>query len=129
MTQRAENFDSDGKMGQTTGVFRNPTDLSYRRSPLEALGFYLLYLFLFLALSASAQFLAERVFLADAEQAFRASRFIAGLASTFLSLLLLRAKNLSTNFGLVLLAFFSGLITLSLGGIFGPIIPAYLSTR
>jgi hypothetical protein len=127
----AAHFDSKEEIGQTTGVFRNLTDFSYRRSPVEALGFYLVYLFVFLALSASAYFLAERVLIIGAEQALRVSLFVGGLLITFLSLLILRAKNLSMNFSLVVLAFLSGLINLAGGllGLFGLIIPTYFSTR
>ncbi|MDQ3460644.1 MAG: hypothetical protein M3498_15285 [Deinococcota bacterium] len=110
-------------------MFKNPTDLAYTRSPLEAAGFYLIYLFVFLALSALVSFLVFNVVTNDAELAFRVSRFVGGLAATVLSMALLQAKNLTKRFSLVTIAFLSGIITLFFGGFFGLLVPAYLSTR
>jgi hypothetical protein len=109
-------------------VFRKLTDLSYRRTPLEALGFYLFYLTVFLLLSASAHSLTA-YFTADPEFAFRVSRFVGGLAATVLAMALLLAKGLTKRTGYVLLAFLAGLVTLATGGFFGLLVPAYLSSR
>jgi hypothetical protein len=109
-------------------VFRNLTNLSYRRTPVESLGFYLFYLVIFLLLSASAHSLAS-YFTADPDFALRVSRFVGGLGATVLAMALLLAKGLTKNLGYVLLAFLAGLVTLSTGGFFGLLVPAYLSSR
>lgn len=125
-------FDRESRVGQTglgDTMFSRPTDLAYRRRPLEAVGFYLIYLFVFLALSASVYFLIFNLVTNDGEFAFRVSRFVGGLAATVLSMALLQAKNLTRRFSLITIAFLSGIITLFFGGFFGLLIPAYLSTR
>lgn len=109
-------------------MFTHPTDLSYRRSPLEALGFYIVYLVLILALSASVAYVTN-FFSNDPELALWASRFFGGLAITVLSFSLLRAKELTKQPGLVLLAFISGVLSLYLSPPVGLLVAAYLSTR
>lgn len=110
-------------------MFKNPTDLAYRRSPLEAIGFYLVYLFIILMLSASVGFLVSSFAANGIETGIMASLFVGGLATTLLSVSLLRAKGLATRFGLVVLAFISGLISLYLSPLLGLLIAAWLSTR
>ena len=111
-------------------MFKKLTNLAYKRSRKEALGFYLGYLILIVVVGA----LAGGLFgLASGQENFelglRIGNIIGILASLGLSFAVLSKKGLMNNFGLLLLALLSGLLAFIGGGLLGLIPASYLTTK
>src|SRR6185369_1445080 len=111
-------------------MFKNLTDFSYRRNWKEAVGFYIAYLILVILAAIVASLLIP----SDAsnyEEGFnhgvKVGTYVAALCSLIIPFIILKKKNLLSNFPLILLALVSGICGYLGGGIFGLIIPAFLT--
>jgi hypothetical protein len=115
-------------------MFKHLTDFGYKRNNKEALGFYLVYLVLFVligAVVAAIIGIATNTIPQNFNDTFtkgeEAGAIIVGLGSAALSITILSAKN-ESRYGFVLLALIGGVLCLFGGGLFGFIIPAYFTT-
>ncbi len=114
-------------------MFSHLTNLSYQRTRLEAIGFYIAYLVFVMLASALAGALLVILLGINSQDAYnfglRTGNAIAVVVTMGLSLLILKAKGLLNHFGLILLALCSGLIAAFIGSLGGLILAAYLTTR
>ncbi len=112
-------------------MFSNLTDFSYKRTSLQAFGFYITYLVLVMIFSAAAAVLVSMVVNEDAgtfSNGVRLGTFVAIIFSIGISFVILREKRL-TGFGYNLLAITAGALALLGGGVLGLIIPAIFTTK
>ena len=111
-------------------MFKNLANFSYVRNVKGAVGFYLAYLLFTIILGT---LLATVLGLLFNRTSFgfglRIGTFTAIVVSVGLSFLILKNKNLTSNFVYVLLSLLAGLLALLGGGVLGLIPTAYLSTR
>jgi hypothetical protein len=111
-------------------MFKNLTNFSYKRTVKEALGFYLAYLFLIMILGGLVGgFLGMIEKDGGFDLGVRIGTTFAVIFSVSLSFLILGKKKLLNNFGFILLALFSGLLAVFIGGLGGLIPAAYMTTR
>jgi uncharacterized membrane protein YoaK (UPF0700 family) len=115
-------------------MFKNLTDLSYKRNWKEAIGFYLAYLLLGFILGAVAgAFMAAQSGATTFDQGFNQGVSIGAMVGIAYSLIvacaLLWKKKLYKNFGYVLLALVSGILAAFGGSLLGLIIPAVITTK
>jgi len=111
-------------------MFKNLTQFSYKRTPLQALGFYIAYLILIaLVAGIMGAVIGLAIGSGDFETGFRFGNLIAIVSVIGLSFLILKSKNLMGNFALILVALLSGVLAYFGGGLLGLIPAAYLSTR
>jgi len=111
-------------------MFKNLTNFGYQRSAKEAFGFYLAYLVLVMIVSGVLGGTLEVVMQNNTlDFGFRMGIVIAVIFSSGISFLILKEKRLLGNFGFILLALLSGLLTLFSGCLGGLIPAAYLTTR
>jgi hypothetical protein len=115
-------------------MFKHLANFSYQRNKKEALGFYLTYLLLFViigAIVASIIGIATNTVPKNFSDTFtkgeEVGAVIVGLGSAALSIAILSAKK-ESRYGFALLALIGGMLCLFGGGLFGFIIPAYLTT-
>lgn len=110
-------------------ILKNLTDLSHKRNFFEAVLFYFLSLCLIVAVSGTLTAIfgifTQSNSLMEATIVSSVITFILNMA---LSILILKAKNLTGDFVLFLLAIFSGLLTIIGGSLLGLLIVAYFST-
>ena len=110
-------------------IFKKLTDLKYKRTFKEAIGFYLTYLVLIVFSCGTATLIIRTII--NSDSATDAAKIGAALtvASTItLSFLILKKKKLIGLFFFVILALSSGLLVLVGGSLLGVLIPSYLST-
>lgn len=114
-------------------MFKKLTDFSYRRNGKEACGFYLAYLLFIIIFSliATALFSGISPFYSGEGLAtgMRLGTTVAITSCLVLSFFIVMQKKLADDFGYILLALLSGLVASFGGGLFGLIIPAFLTTR
>lgn len=116
-------------------MFKNLTDFSFKRSLLQACGFYLAYLLLGIILGgiigglAGALFVKENTFQAGYEIGSRFGLFVAIAYSVGVGFLVLIRKRLLGNFLFLILALLGGILALVGGGFLGLIPAAFLTTR
>lgn len=115
-------------------MFRQLTNFSYQRTPVQAVGFYLFYLILTVLAAAIAGGIAGLVSPETSpetsfESGQRFGTLIAVVISLALSYLVLGQKQRLGNPGYLLLGIAGGLGALLLGGLLGIVAPAILSTR
>jgi hypothetical protein len=110
-------------------MFNNLFNFEYKRSPLEALGFYIAYFVLFIALAFLVGLLMGMTGLMEADQTFTVGVIMASLVAFGLSTAIVVKKKLWGNFLLVLLVPVAGILAAFGGMLFGGIVPAYLSTK
>lgn len=116
-------------------MFTELSDLSYTRSALQALGFYLAWLLLAVLVAILFSFVAVLVFFGDGfeeavlEFGLRVGTVMAIALSMGLTYAVQRAKNLHRGFKAFFLIVIAGLLGGFGGGLLGLIIPAYLTTR
>jgi len=116
-------------------MFKNLIVFGHERTPLQALGFYIVYLVLllvFAGLIGGIVGLFMGLF-ADVSHPFQTGvtlgTILAVVSCIALSLLILYEKKLLNNFLYILLVVLSGLMALFLGGLAGLIPVAFLTTR
>ena len=109
-------------------MFKDLTNFAKKRTGWEAFGFYLAYLLLIIVV---ALLLGAMVALLDFNTgvAFRAGNIFAIAICLTLAFMVLKQKNLASNFGFILLALLSGVLAFIGGGILGLIPVAFLTTR
>lgn len=110
-------------------MFSNLADFGYKRSSLQSLGFYIVYLIL----TILTGFLAGMIFGVSTgstsfESGQKVGMIVAILVVLVLSFLVLQAKKLLNNYFYLSLAAASGVVAFLGGGLFGLIITAYLTT-
>jgi hypothetical protein len=114
--------------------FYKLNDLSYKRNTIQAIGFYLAYITLMLGIGALLLGLGElwiyfvksgAISLDTDIPVIASAVYLLGIA--YLSLRILKAKNLWPASGYVAVWVFDILVTLFLGGLFGLIVPACLT--
>ena len=111
-------------------IFKNLTDFGYQRSTKEAIGFYIAYLFLIIIFGALIGFGLGSIMQNDTYGfGLRVGNIIAVVVSLGISFLILKEKKLLGNFGFILLALLSGVLSIILGGLGGLIPAAYLTTK
>ena len=113
-------------------MFKHLFDFSYKRNFVEAIGFYIAYLFLLLIVNLMVSYvlvLLSMILRIHSLAGFESGKIVRTIASLFLSALILHKRNRFQNFGLVLLGIFSGFVGY-FGGLLLSLIPiAFLSTR
>lgn len=112
-------------------MFSHLTDFSYKRTSLQAFGFYITYLVMVMIFSAAAAVLASMIVREDAgtfSNGVRLGTFVATIFSIALSFVILREKKL-TGLGYSLLAITAGALALLGGGLLGLIIPTIFTTK
>jgi len=115
-------------------IFYELTDLSKNRSFIQALGFYLAYLFLFALLGALAGtiqgvVIPEASFEAGYMSGVRIGALLSVVVSPLFALLVLYQKKQLNNFGYIILVVVSGILA-GFGGFLMGLIPvAFLTTR
>ena len=111
-------------------MFKNLTDFSYTRTRKEALGFYIAYLVLIVVV---AGLLGGIVGMVSGNGGFEAGTRVGGIVAVIfclaLSFTILSKKSRMSNFVLILVALFSGVLAFLGGGVLGLIPTAYLSTK
>ncbi len=111
-------------------MFKNLTNFSYDRNVKGAIGFYLAYLLLTIILGTLIATVLGLIFNRTSFGfGLRIGTFTAIVVSVGLSFMIIKRKNLTSNFVYILLALLSGLLALLGGGVLGLIPTAYLSTR
>jgi len=114
-------------------MFKKLTDFSYTRSGKEALGFYLAYfVFAILASMVVSGIFSILVPIRFGEAYYtgvRVGTFVSVLSSLTIAYLIVVKKNLSNNFGYILLTLLAGVSAFLGGGLLGMIIPALLTTK
>jgi hypothetical protein len=116
-------------------MFRNVLDYGYKRTTLQAVGFYIAHLVILILISGIAGGIYGVITETprDVEQAYGAIVRVGHAAGVLMCLVvsfaIIRKKKMTNNIGYVFLALSSGLFALLLGGILGLIPPAILTTR
>lgn len=115
-------------------MFSNLTDLSFKRSALQAVGFYVAYLVLTVVLGALAggvfSILTSDLTVAGSYlSGVRIGAVLAVVVSTSLAFVVVSKKQRLSNFLYLILIVLSGILALLAGGLAGLIIPAFLTTR
>jgi len=111
-------------------MFKNLANFAYTRDIKGAIGFYVAYLIFTIILGTLiATVLGLLINQSSFGFGLRIGTFTAIVMSAGLSFLIVKNKNLSSNFLFILIALLSGLLALLGGGILGLIPTAYLSTR
>ena len=111
-------------------MFKHLTNLSYKRSGKEALGFYLAYLLLIGLISALINaVIGGATHYGPLMHGVRVGTVVAIILCTGLAYLVADAKKLTNQFGYILLIVITGLLSLFGGGILGMIIPASFTTQ
>ena len=109
-------------------MFQKLFTFEYKRTPLQAFGFYLAYFLLTLLLAFFAGALSVP-FGTDFEQGRLIGAYVAMVSSMVLSGLILYKKNLYKDFGYIILLLIAGALGFAFGGLAGKIPVAYLTTR
>jgi hypothetical protein len=110
-------------------MFKSLTDFSYQRSPLQAVGFYIIYLVLTILAGAIAGMLfGLSTTNLEVDNGQKVGMITAILVVLCLSFLILQAKKLLNNYFYVGLAALSAVVAFLGGGLLGLIITAYLTT-
>ena len=105
-------------------MFKKLTQLEYKRTGLEAFGFYLAYLFLFMLVAG----LIGVLFARDYSEAVGLGARFAIVISPIISILVLYKKKQLHNFLYLLLIVLAGIIAMFIGMIGGLIPAAYFTT-
>ncbi|OGC05730.1 hypothetical protein A2526_05590 [candidate division WOR-1 bacterium RIFOXYD2_FULL_36_8] len=108
-------------------MFKNLIDFGYKRSALQALGFYLAYFFLLLMI-ISLVGAVMGLFGYGFMEGLKMGALFAIVISILLSILIVTAKNL-LNFMYIFLIIVAGMLAFLGGALLGLIIPAYLTTK
>lgn len=112
-------------------MFSKLTDFSYKRTGLQAFGFYLTYLIMVMLAGAVAGIIGALAAGEDTgtfSNGVRLGTLIAIVASISLSFQILRAKKIN-SFSLRFLAILAGVLALLGGSLLGMIIPAVFTTK
>lgn len=115
-------------------MFSNLTDLSFKRSAIQAVGFYIAYLVLTVVLGGLAggvfSILTSDLTVAGSYlSGVRIGAVLAVVVSTSLAFVVVSKKQRLSNFLYLILIVLSGILALLAGGLAGLIIPAFLTTR
>lgn len=109
-------------------MFKKLTDFSYKRTKVQALGFYIAYFVLTVIVSGLVGGILGLVIPNPSfESGVRIGTFIAIIFSVGLSFFVLKKKRLQ-DFKLIVITILSGVLALFGGGLLGLIPAAYLST-
>jgi len=107
-------------------MFRNLTDFKFKRTGLQAFGFYLAYLFLFLLLGFLSGFIMALIGARD--NAFSIGVLVAMITSPTLTFLVLYQKGLVNKLGYILLLVLTPILAFLAGALVGLIPVAILTT-
>lgn len=111
-------------------MFKNLFDLGYVRTPVEAFGFYIVYLIFVVIGSGIVGGIVGAMFSHGAYQVgLGVGNAVAVVLCLAVSVMILRAKRLMGNPALLVVAVVSALAALYAGGLLGMIPAAYLTTR
>lgn len=116
-------------------MFTKLLDFSYKRTPLQALGFYLAYLFLSILIGFLFGALAGLLYSGSTSDQALYENIIKGgivlvvLLSPAICLLILKTKGLLNNFGYILIVVLSAILAFFGGAILALIPAAFLTTR
>ena len=115
-------------------MFSNLTDFSFKRSAIQAVGFYIAYLVLTVVLGGLAggvfSILTSNLTVAEGYlSGVRIGAILAVIVSISLAFLIVSKKRRLSNFFYLILIALSGILALLAGGLAGLIIPAFLTTR
>lgn len=111
-------------------MFNELTNFSLNRTRKEAFGFYICWL---VVMFLTAFLLGSIVGILfpnhnTFEAGLKVGAITAAVYTVTFTVLILKGKNLLSNFSSILLVLVSGLISIFIGGIIGMIIPAYVTT-
>lgn len=117
-------------------MFNKLTQFGYVRTNKEAFGFYLAWLLVLLLLSIVLGSIVS-IFLINPESALYQHSYvgvhigmlISMIACTALTILIAQRKKVLTQFRSILLILCTAILSFFFGGVFGLIIPAYLTTH
>ncbi len=111
-------------------MFNRLTDFGYKRTGIQAVGFYLAYLLLVIVIAVAAgSATATATNNITFDFGFHIGNIVAIVSSLLLSFVVLSKKKLFSNFGYILLAVLSGVLAAFGGGLIGLIPAAYFSTK
>lgn len=112
-------------------MFKNLMDFSYKRTTLEAIGFYFAFLFLSILIAGVVGgILGMMVGVQKAGAIGRMGGYIVAIIfCTYLSFQIIREKNLFKNFGAIVLFLLTILLSLFGGGLLGLIPTTMLSSK
>ena len=117
-------------------MIKKLAEFGYVRSPLEAVGFYVVWLIVLMVSAGLVAMAIGSIILGSAATpedslvtGIRIGTVIGVLFSVMLSMLIAHRKKLLQDMVTLLLIVASGLVATFGGGLLGMIIPAYLSTR
>lgn len=112
-------------------MFTKLTDFKYRRTPKEALGFYVAYLFLISLIGIIVAQLIGSVTLSlqGFDGGIRVWPIISIVSCVTLSYLIVKSKKLINKFGYILLIAISGVLAISGSPLLGLLPTVYLTTR
>lgn len=110
-------------------MFKKLTDLAYKRTAIEAFGFYLAYLLFIVLVAAIMGGVSGLLGFSSFYSGIKMGAVLGIIFALLLSFLILKAKNILGNFSYILLALLAGVLAVFGGAILGLIPTAYLTTK
>lgn len=113
-------------------MFSHLFDLSFKRTPFQALGFYITYLIIVMVIVSVIGIVTEVGVDKDSSEYGNGARlgtFFAIIACSVLAFLVMKAKKHTSSLTLILFTATSAVLALIGGGVAGLIIPAVFTTR
>ena len=111
-------------------MFYNLTDLPYRRTPLQALGFYIAYFSIGLIVIVVLGYVLALIGIIESyDDGFAVGNIGAILISTLLAYFVAKSKYLLGSFLIIFLIILSGLLAIIGGLLLGLIPVAYITTK
>jgi MFS family permease len=111
-------------------MFSQLGNFGYKRTALQAVGFYIAYLvFTIITAALAGMVLGGVTGNNDFEFGKKVGIVVAIVMTLVFSFLILQAKKMTNNYMYLLLAVVAGILSFVGGGLLGLIIPAYLTTR
>ena len=109
-------------------MFSNLTNMNYKRSVIQAIGFYIASLFLIILASIALGAVAEVVFGMGYDVGVKIGIMVAVLATLLLSVLIAKSKNIIKDFKVIVVIIAAPLVSVFAGGIGGLLFVSYLTT-
>lgn len=111
-------------------MFSQLGNFGYKRTALQAVGFYIAYLvFTIITAALASMVLGGVTGNNDFEFGKKVGIVVAIVMTLIFSFLILQAKKMTNNYMYLLLAVVAGILSFVGGGLLGLIIPAYLTTQ
>ena len=109
-------------------MFSRLTEFKYKRSPAEAIGFYISYLFIIVILSILITGAIGLFVPIDFSQGVNIGTLVASISVLYLSFSIAKAKCINKQFTIIIIIIIAPVIALFIGGLGGLIPVSYLTT-